>query len=218
MKELTTLMAMGDVAISFGVDERTVRKYAYKIFPNKIKNGVKTYFNEEEVTRIKFELQKNQHLGSSPELPKTNLEKKLLIQQAIGFLNEEIEDLKQKVEHQTKQLEKAQPKIDFHDQVETSVNSISVAEFANLLTKNGFKTGQNKLFKWFYDNRYLITSDRPYQLYINAGLFEVKKLTYPDKSGKERTAHKVLITGKGQTYFTKKLTKSNKLDKTPVMK
>ena len=57
---------------------------------------------------------------------------------------------------QAKQLEEQRPKVEFAEKVETSVNSISVAEFANLLTKNGYKIGQNNLFKWFYENGYLI--------------------------------------------------------------
>jgi len=213
MKELVKnkMMTINEVASSLGVDESTIRKYANKIFPDKIKNGVKTFFNEEAVTSIKLKLQQNQHLARSSELPKTDLEKKLLIQQAMGFLQEEIEGLKQKVESQSLQLTEAQPKIEFHDQVETSINSISVAEFANLLTKNGFKTGQNKMFGFFRDNKYLTGENRPYQIYLNAGLFEIKKITYSDHKGKERTAQKVLVTGKGQVYFTKKLVSQGNL-------
>jgi phage antirepressor YoqD-like protein len=209
MKELTINhtddMTVAMVSDTFDIHHTTVSKYVKKLFPDKVKNGVVTLLNEEEVTAIKLNIQQNQHLSRSSKLPKTDLEKKLLIQQAIGFLNEEIEDLKQEIESQSLQLEEAQPKIEFHDQVKTSVNSITVAEFANLLTKKGFKTGQNKLFKFFYDNKYLVKSNRPYQTYMNSGLFEVKKVTYLDHKEEERTAHKVLVTGKGQIYFSKKL-------------
>jgi anti-repressor protein len=109
-------------------------------------------------------------------------------------------ELKAKLE-----LKEAQPKIAVHDHIEVSINSIPVAQMANLLTKKGFKIGQNNLFKWFYDQKYLKNSDRPYQKYLDAGLFEVRKVTYMDNDDKERTAHKVMITGKGQAYFMKKL-------------
>lgn len=109
---------------------------------------------------------------------------------------------------QAKQLEEAKPKIEFFDHVESSVNSISVVEFANILTKNGFKIGQNKLFKWFYENKYLISNSRPYQASLDNGWFDVKKINYEDGKGRGRTTHKILITGKGQTYFTNKIKKS----------
>jgi anti-repressor protein len=104
-----------------------------------------------------------------------------------------------------KALKEAQPKIAVHDHIEVSINSITVAQMANLLTKKGFKIGQNNLFKWFYDQKYLKDSDRPYQKYLDMGLFEIRKVTYMDNDDKERTTHKVMITGKGQAYFMKKL-------------
>jgi anti-repressor protein len=102
-------------------------------------------------------------------------------------------------------LEAAQPKISFHDHIEVSINSISVAEFANLLTKKNLKIGQNKLFQWFYDNKYLLNSSRPYQHALDNGWVEIRKITYQDAKNNERTTHKVMVTGKGQTYFTKKI-------------
>jgi anti-repressor protein len=114
---------------------------------------------------------------------------------------------------QAKKIEADRPKVEFAEKVETSVNSISVAEFANLLTKDGFKIGQNNLFKWFYENNYLIKSDRPYQKTLDNKWVEIEKITYPDyNSENEKTAHKVLITGKGQVYFTNILKKSKAVE------
>ncbi len=114
--------------------------------------------------------------------------------------------------NQARQLEEQRSKVEFAEKVETSVNSISVAEFANLLSRDGFKIGQNTLFKWFYDNDYLIKSDRPYQTTLDRELVEVKKIVYKDNSEKGRTAHKVLITGKGQLYFTNILKKTKAVE------
>ena len=199
-------MTVSEVADALNVTERTVLNYTKKVFPGKLKSGVKAYFNETEVTAIKLKLQQNQHLERTVELPKTQLEKRLLVQQAMNILNEEIDILRELVDRKSEQLEQAQPKIEFHDQVETSINSVSVAEYANLLTKNGFKIGQNGLFKWFYVNGYLINSSRPYQSMLDVGLFEIKKVPYKDHEGNDRSAHKILVTGKGQTYFAKKIT------------
>lgn len=204
MNELTSAkqMSIYEVALSMEVAPKTITKYVNKVFPEKIKNGVQTLLSEVEVTAVKLKMEQNQHLDRSVKLPKTALEKKLLIHQAFGFLNEEIEELKQKVEYQAEKLEAVKPQVEFANMVEESVNSISVAEFANLLSKKGLKTGQNKLFKYFYDAKYLINSSRPYQHFLNIEIFEVKKVVYDD-----RTTHKVLITGKGQVYLTGRILK-----------
>ena len=107
---------------------------------------------------------------------------------------------------QAKELEEAKPKIEFCNRIENSVNAISVGEYANLLSnKGGIKIGQNRLFQFFYDEGYLMNSSRPYQKSINAGWFEVDKYVFTDQTGKERSAQKMLITGKGQVYFAGKL-------------
>lgn len=113
------------------------------------------------------------------------------------------------IEEKNKKLQEARPKIETYNHIEASINSISIGEFANLLTKKGYITGQNRLFKWFYKYKYLIKSDRPYQTALDNGWFEIRKVTYIDKEEKERTAHKVLITGKGQIYFINKIIKDN---------
>lgn len=96
--------------------------------------------------------------------------------------------------------EKALPKIAFHDQVHDSVNSITVGQFAKVLG-----TGQNRLFEWFKNNGYLITSQRPYQEYIDRGYFKVVEKTRKSNTTDESlTYFQVLITGKGQTYLAKK--------------
>lgn len=128
------------------------------------------------------------------------------IQENKYFIPQTYTEAMQLAIDQTKKLEEAQPKIDFCNRIENSVNAISVGEFANLLSNQvGIKIGQNRLFSYFYDEGYLIKSDRPYQTAINAGWFEVKKYVFTDHLGLERTSQKVLVTGKGQLYFVGKL-------------
>ncbi len=203
--EYIKTMTITEVSYSLSVTSKTVRKYVDKLFPGKMEHGKITYLNEKEATAIKLELEKNHHLNQSVSLPKTELEKELLVQQALLFQSEKIERLTRERDESNAKLEEARPKIDFHDHVETSINSISVAEFANLLTKNGYKIGQNLLFKWFYKNKYLISSNRPYQKSLDNEWFEMAKITFSDNYGCERTAHKTMVTGKGQTFFTKKI-------------
>ncbi len=64
-------MTISELAIAFGVDSRIVTRYVNKLFPDKIKNGVQTFLNENESTQIKLDLEKNKHLDTSVKLPKT---------------------------------------------------------------------------------------------------------------------------------------------------
>lgn len=96
--------------------------------------------------------------------------------------------------------QKALPKIAFHDQVATSINSITVGEFAKVIG-----TGEGRLFKWFKENGYLITSQQPYQSYIERGYFKViEKVRTSPITGEQVTYFQVLVTGKGQSYFASK--------------
>lgn len=76
MKNLPTneiMMSITEIAQLFNVDESTVRRYIGKVFPEKIKNGVKTLLDENEVTAVKLKLQQNQYLVRPADLPKTDL-------------------------------------------------------------------------------------------------------------------------------------------------
>ena len=66
------------------------------------------------------------------------------------------------IQQKSKELEaikalraKEKPLVDFANQVASASNSISVGEFAKLLNDEQIKIGQNNLFKWLRDNKYL---------------------------------------------------------------
>lgn len=182
-------MSIPEIAESFKVDESTVRRYIGKVFPDKIKNGVKTLLNEKEVTAIKLKLQQNQHLVRPADLPKTDLEKKLLIQQAMGFLSEEIEELRS-------QLTEAQPKIEFHDQVGDSEGLYSIGETSKLLGE-----GRNKFFEKLREEK-MFMGTLPYQAYIDRGYFEVKTSTHNGYVQKQ-----AFVTPKGLQWLQKRFAK-----------
>lgn len=124
--------------------------------------------------------------------------------EALVALVAEIED-NEKLEIE---LKEAQPKIDFVNHIEVSKDSISVADFAKLLHKKGLKLGQNKLFKYFYDQKYLMDSDKPYQKWMDQGFFEIKKIPFLNGRREEKVSHKVMITGKGQIKLTEVISNS----------
>jgi anti-repressor protein len=85
-----------------------------------------------------------------------------------------------------------------------SSNSILVRQFAKDLCDSGFEIGQNRLFEWLRDNKYLNSQNEPYQQFIAQGLFEV--ITRSIGSGEETfTTKTTKITGKGQVYFAQKI-------------
>ena len=79
------------------LNSKTIRKYIADLFPNKMTNGIATLLDEKEVTAVKLELEKNPHLNQSVQLPKTDLEKELIIQQAMSFQAEKIKLFKLKM-------------------------------------------------------------------------------------------------------------------------
>ena len=91
-KTLVNLMRIKDIAEVLNKDESTIRKIGKSLFPNEFKNGITTYLNEEQVTAIKLSL------GKNSELPKTDLEKELIIQQAMMFQAEKITSLQNQID------------------------------------------------------------------------------------------------------------------------
>lgn len=81
-------MSIKEVADILGKDNSTIRKIGKKLFPAVFRNGVKTVFNERQVTVIKMQL------GKNSELPKTDLEKELIVMQAIQIQAERVNSLK----------------------------------------------------------------------------------------------------------------------------
>ena len=195
------LMTVTEVSEIFEVHQTTVLKYVSKIFPEKIKSGIKTYLNEVEVTKIKLELQQNQHLSQSSTLPKTELEENLLVLQAQNILSYRIKKLKEEVEYQANRIEEqqtklkeAQPKIEFHNELIESDGLYSIGETAKLLG-----TGRTRLFMKLRELKIFFNTE-PYQSFKERGYFEVKTTT---KNSHVQT--QAFVTPKGLEWLNKKL-------------
>ncbi|MBU5486990.1 phage antirepressor KilAC domain-containing protein [Clostridium sp. MSJ-8] len=101
------------------------------------------------------------------------------------------------------------PKVIFADAVSTSKTSILVGELAKILKQNGVQTGQNKLFAWLRDNKYLIKRsgndyNMPTQKSMELGLFEIKETSITHSDGHVTVTKTPKVTGKGQQYFINK--------------
>lgn len=180
-------MTVKEVAFALSVSERTIQRYVKKIFPDIPVERSATLLSQEQVTMIKLDLEKNKHLDNAVELPKTDLEKKLLIKQAMSFLNEEIEELKG-------QLEQAKPAIEFHNQVGDSTGLHTVAEVAKMLG-----TGRDRFFTWLRSENLLRDNNEPYQRYIESGYFKVK-----ESPNNKHVNSQTFVTPKGLTWLQAK--------------
>lgn len=80
-------MTVREVSEIIQKDPRTVQLKVKELFPELVVNGKTTYLNESQVTAVKLDLEKRFEV-------KTDLEKKMIVQQAMMILNEEIEQLR----------------------------------------------------------------------------------------------------------------------------
>lgn len=100
------------------------------------------------------------------------------------------------------------PKVLFADAVAGASNSCLIGELAKILTQNGYKIGQNRLFEKLRNEGYLGVKgeyyNMPNQRYQEMGLFDVKKRTINNPDGSIIVKTTTKVTGKGQQYFINK--------------
>jgi anti-repressor protein len=134
--------------------------------------------------------------------PKLSTKELLII--ALQEVQQEKEEAQLKLSQANAKIEEDKPKVVFADSVIGSSNSVLVRQFAKDLCDGGFEIGQNRLFEWFRENKFLNKDNEPYQNHVASGLFEV--ITRTIGSGTETfTTRTTKITGKGQVYFAKKI-------------
>lgn len=154
---------------------------------------------------IQYQLKAKDVLAEAflPKQPKTIQSREELLAQACLAAHEVIEE-------QRLRIQEMQPKADYADAVKETANSIHVGDLAQLVCKRGVKIGRNRLFEWFLDNGILRKEGKeykPYQKYMDMGVFEIKQGVVNIGKDKTITTRTVFITGKGQTYFADRIVK-----------
>lgn len=122
--------------------------------------------------------------------------------------------LESRIAEQQKQLAQQAPKVKFADSVETAQSSILIGELARDLRQNGVNIGQNHLFAWLRDHKYLIARkgeswNEPTQRALDMDLFQVKTRVIDNPDGSKRITRTTKVTGKGRVYFTNLLLDRN---------
>lgn len=113
----------------------------------------------------------------------------------------------EKIELQEATIEEQKPAVLFAQSVTASKQSILIGELAKILNQNGIDIGQNRLFKWLRENKYINKKNIPNQTSVDMKLFEMveRTISRPDKEPIINITTKV--TGKGQVYFVNKFLK-----------
>lgn len=132
-----------------------------------------------------------------------------LMAKALLVAQKTLADREARIESLTKENQLMRPKADVCDAISASEDSIPIKNFANILSQNGVKIGQNRLFTYFRANGYLINSpysprhNTPTQKAMDLKLFTVQERAVLN-SGGARITYTSRLTPKGQQYFLNK--------------
>lgn len=130
----------------------------------------------------------------------------LIANKTIEQKDAKIIELSSKNNELEEKIEDDKHKVSFAEAVENSNDVILVKEMATIITQNGFAVGQNQLFDYLRDYKYLCSKKGGmYNLPMkkHEDLFKVTKRTIQHTQGTE-VKNTPKITGKGQLYFIKK--------------
>ena len=191
-------MTTKEVADILGVDVKTVQRAALSLDMDVERSGSShtMLFDEAQVTAIKLEIENHSKVNALT--PKTNLERQLIIQQAMQIQAEMIEELQNKVS-------RLEPAANFAYQLCSSKDTIEIGECAKVLNKN---IGRNRLFEFLRNSNVLQSNNIPYQKYIDAGYFRVIESKYITPNGETKISLKTVVFQKGVAYINKLLSKA----------
>lgn len=202
-------MTVKEVARILGVTERTIQRHLKAIRENldnvvEVKNGVQTSITEAEVTLIKKKIETSgrSDIIVPSTLPKTNLEKQLLIRQAMQLQNEMIAELEAENERLKIENAKAKPKAKYYDTLIERGNSTNLRNTAKELG-----LPEKQFIKQLQLDGYLYRDKKnqlcPYAEYVKKGYFEMKEWQHGQKSGIQ-----TLITVAGKKHLIGKYKKA----------
>ena len=158
---------------------------------------------------------KFKHWVTAEVLPSIRKTGKYAIPQDSYMIADPVERAKKWIEEETVrkqqavQLEEQRPKVLFADSVSVSQTTVLIGELAKIIKQNGVDIGQNRLFTWMRERKYLISRkgtdyNMPTQKAMKLGLFVIKETTVNHSDGHTSVSKTPKVTGKGQIYFVNK--------------
>lgn len=127
-----------------------------------------------------------------------------LVAKALLITAEKLKQREARIAALSAQIEEDRPYTRFGKSISASDSAILLGDFAKVAANSGIPIGRNRLFKWLRDNKYLMPDNKPYQRYVDQGVFAVKESKV--FTGFEETIRTTtLVTGKGQKYLMERL-------------
>lgn len=127
-----------------------------------------------------------------------------LVAKALIITTEKLKQREARIAALSAQIEEDRPYTHFGKSISASDAAILLGDFAKVAANSGIPIGRNRLFKWLRDNKYLMPDNKPYQRYVDQGVFAVKESKV--FTGFEETIRTTtLVTGKGQKYLMERL-------------
>lgn len=129
---------------------------------------------------------------------------------ALQIANRRLDTYKDKLLTMEQIVKELAPAAEFGNAIGNCQDAILIRDFAKVLANAGIKIGQDRLFGWLHTKGYIFRDRssrdwRPYQRFVDQGLFRVKETKVGTSSHGEKISFTTKITGKGQKYFYEKI-------------
>ena len=212
-------MSIRNIADVLGISYSAVYRAVEKHFPEKMENGKQTLLNENEVAIISKELKDTYHTAqmtfSAGEKVKNSTTELEVISNALSAFKA-LQDLythkeaeyKATIEAQKEKIALDAPKVEFFDDVCSSLDTIEMKEVAKVL--NIHNVGRNKLFEILRNEKILDKNNQPYQSFVDRGYFRIIENRFVLPSGEIKINLKTVVFQKGLDFIRKVLKKAQK--------
>lgn len=108
----------------------------------------------------------------------------------------------QKVKELENKILLNKPKVEFAETIANTEASLLIRDYCKLINERGIKIGQNNLYRWLRENKYLMKDNKPYQSFMK--YFSVNERIIKTIKW-DRLCLTTYINWKGQEYFYNKL-------------
>lgn len=130
-----------------------------------------------------------------------------LMARALLVAQETIERKNRMLQRHVETIKALEPDAKVGKALTLGKGDMSVGDLAKYLSQNGYRTGQNRLFKTLVDDGYLIyrrSQYSPTQRAMEQGLFRMELTQIQRSDGSVQNKNIVRVTPKGVSYFTKR--------------
>jgi len=199
-------MTTKETAESLNVSERVIQKHAKEL--GLTENGKATNLDEKAVTIIKTKIERSGRtdLAHVCELPNvsTDLEMMVLDAKVSEWKTRKIEELQRRLSGAEKKIALDAPKVEFHDAVTQSTDTLGFSEVSKILNIRGM--GRNKMLAALRDRGILRYNNEPYQQYVDRGFFRLVEVPVTI-NGRIQIKPKPVVYQKGIDFIRKELAK-----------